>query len=147
MGDLAEEAVSVPIPETVARFNRRVTNPIARLAAGRAPGFAMVEHTGRKTGKTYRTPVSAFGRGDRLAIALTYGSGTDWVKNVVAAGGATIERFGKRRGYTDLRIVRDGEGAARMPSFVRLVLRRLNVHEFLLLRAAPAGQDRGARAR
>jgi hypothetical protein len=82
MGDLAEEAVSMPIPAAVARFNRRVTNP----------------------------------------IALIYGSGTDWLANVIAAGGATIERSRRRRYYAEPRIVADGEGAARIPSVVRFAL-------------------------
>lgn len=42
------------IPQSVARFNRRVTNPIQRLWAGRAPTFGILEHVGRKSGKAFR---------------------------------------------------------------------------------------------
>lgn len=126
----------MPIPEAVARFNRRVTNPVAILVAGRAPGFAIVVHTGRKSGRTYRTPVNAFSRGDELVIALTYGAGTDWLANVLATGGATIQRLGRKRRYTDLRIVRGPEGMARMPPLVRFALRGLRVDEFLVMRSA-----------
>src|SRR6185312_9990190 len=60
------------IPQSVARFNRRVTNPIQRLWAGRAPTFGILEHVGRKSGTTFRTPLTVFTTADGFAILLTY---------------------------------------------------------------------------
>jgi hypothetical protein len=65
------------LPEGLARFNRHVTNPIQRLWAGWAPSFAIIEHVGRRSGKAYRTPVSAFNATVNgkpgIAVLLTYG--------------------------------------------------------------------------
>jgi hypothetical protein len=47
------------LPHRLARFNRRVTNPVHRLWAGWAPTYAIIEHVGRRSGKPYRTPVNA----------------------------------------------------------------------------------------
>ena len=50
----------MPIPKAVARVNLRLTNPILMPLARRLPGFAVVTHVGRRSGKAYRTPVNLF---------------------------------------------------------------------------------------
>jgi hypothetical protein len=47
----------------VARFNPRVTNRITRPLARWLPGFGVVEHAGRRSGRRYRTPVNVFRSG------------------------------------------------------------------------------------
>lgn len=69
----------------LARFNRHLTNRVFRFIADRAPGYATVRHTGRRTRQHYRTPVGVTWRRNRLFIALNYGTGSDWVRNVQAA--------------------------------------------------------------
>jgi deazaflavin-dependent oxidoreductase (nitroreductase family) len=124
------------IPRVVARFNRRILNPFVRLIAGWMPPFAIVEHRGRVSGRSYRTPLMAFRTRDGLVIALTYGDGADWLRNALSAGGVRIARAGRTRRYRDPRIVRGGEGIRTVPAVVRPPLRLLNVDEFLLLRAS-----------
>jgi deazaflavin-dependent oxidoreductase (nitroreductase family) len=80
----------MPIPRWVARANRLVTNRLARPLAMRAPGFGVVVHVGRKSGRVYRTPVNVFPAPDGYTVALTYGADAEWVRNVVAAG--TVHR-------------------------------------------------------
>ena len=100
----------MPLPRAVARFNRVATNRVLGKLAGRVPGFVMLHHLGRQSGKHYATPVNAFRRGDTISIVMTYGPGSDWVKNVLAASGCEIERRGTRLTLREPRIV---EGAAR----------------------------------
>lgn len=83
------------IANGMARVNRAVTNPVMRLWAGRIPPLAIIEHRGRRTGKTYRTPVMAFRRDDSVTIFLPYGTDRDWVRNV-QAGSAAMVRNGRR---------------------------------------------------
>jgi deazaflavin-dependent oxidoreductase (nitroreductase family) len=92
-------------PRALARFNKRVSNPIQMAWAPWLPPFAVVEHTGRKTGTAYRTPVSAFAKGDRVAILLPYGDDTDWIRNVLAAGQCTLQRKRRKYAVSDLRVV------------------------------------------
>ena len=66
------------IPKTVARFNARVTNRVSRPFAGRLPGFAVVTHVGRRSGRTYQTPVKMFRDGERYVFVLTYGADSQW---------------------------------------------------------------------
>jgi len=80
--------MAAPVPRTrfLRPFTTRFINPVTRLFAGRMPGFAILTHVGRTSGKTYRTPINVFRRGDSYVFALTYGSDVHWVKNVMAAG-------------------------------------------------------------
>jgi hypothetical protein len=75
----------------VAAFNLAVTNGITSRFAARLPGFGIVTHVGRKSGKDYRTPVNAFRAPEGFLIALTYGRESEWVRNVLAAGGCELE--------------------------------------------------------
>lgn len=122
----------MPIPDAVARFNRTVTNRVTRPFAGRLPGFAVVHHKGRKSGRSYQTPVNIFPRPDGYVAALTYGPGRDWVKNVIAAGGCELEIRGKIHRLGEPRIVHDPDRGD-MPPGVRQILGVLGVTDFLHL--------------
>ena len=97
----------MPIPIAVATFNKHVTNHLTSGFAARLPGFAVVSHIGRVSGRVYRTPVNMFRRGDDYVFVMTYGPGADWVRNVDAAGGCEVTTRGRQvrliapRHYTD----------------------------------------------
>lgn len=51
------------------------------------PLWALVEYRGRKSGRSYTTPIAIVGFTPRSGyIALPWGRGTDWVRNLQAAG-------------------------------------------------------------
>jgi deazaflavin-dependent oxidoreductase (nitroreductase family) len=70
----------------------KVLNPvIAKLAGRRHMGMAAtVSHTGRRTGRTHNTSVGARLAGNVFVIPLTFGTRSDWCRNLVAAGGGQI---------------------------------------------------------
>jgi deazaflavin-dependent oxidoreductase (nitroreductase family) len=84
----------MPAPRRIARFNKHFTNRLSLKVAGYLPGFAIVSHVGRKSGRPYRTPVNAFRTDGGYIIALTYGAQSDWVKNVLAAGSCELQTRG-----------------------------------------------------
>jgi deazaflavin-dependent oxidoreductase (nitroreductase family) len=124
----------MPLPGFVARVNRVATNRATRLFAGRTPGFGIVLHRGRRSGRLHRTPINLFrepgGRG--YVAALTYGADTDWLKNVVAAGGCDLLVRGERVHVIDPRIVHDPARRA-VPAVFRPVLGLVGVNDFLHL--------------
>jgi hypothetical protein len=61
----------------VASFNLAVTNRITSRFANRLPGFGILTHVGRKSGRVYRTPVNVFQAPEGFLIALTYGRGAN----------------------------------------------------------------------
>jgi deazaflavin-dependent oxidoreductase (nitroreductase family) len=65
----------------------------------------VVEHRGRRTGRAYRTPVFAARNGTRLALGVLYGVDSDWVRNVLAAGGASVQRCGRTLRIADPELV------------------------------------------
>jgi deazaflavin-dependent oxidoreductase (nitroreductase family) len=122
----------MPLPKTLARFNRVVTNPILGHAAKRLPGFAIVTHVGRRTGREHHAPVNLFRDGDSWVIALTYGADAQWVRNVLAAGHCEVLTRGRRIALTDPRVVRDPARRS-VPAPVRPLLAAIGVNEFMLL--------------
>lgn len=107
------------LPRSLARFNRVATNRVQGLWAGRLPPWAVIVHRGRRSGREYETPVLAWRRGDHLVVHLYYGADADWVRNVLAAGEATVLRSGSRLALRDPKVVEaDTAGAT---SLVRLL--------------------------
>jgi deazaflavin-dependent oxidoreductase (nitroreductase family) len=119
----------MPLPRSIARFDRSVTNRISGAVAGRMPGFGIVVHRGRRTGAVYRTPVNVFRRPGGFRIALTYGRG-DWVRNVLDAAEAKLLTRGRVRRIANPVIVRDRAHAG-FPMPVRLALRAIGADEVL----------------
>ncbi|OBK73956.1 nitroreductase family deazaflavin-dependent oxidoreductase [Mycobacterium sp. 1274761.0] len=99
------------VPRAVARFNRRITNPLAVAFGGWAPTVGYVEHVGRKSGKRYRTPLNIFDTDDGYVILIGYGTESHWVKNVLAQGSATVHKHGKTVPVTEPHIVSKAEAA------------------------------------
>jgi PPOX class probable F420-dependent enzyme/deazaflavin-dependent oxidoreductase (nitroreductase family) len=128
----------VPFPRRLARFNRRVTNRLAVPIAGRVPGLGLVVHTGRRSGRLYRTPVCAFRRPGGYVIALVYGAESDWPKNVLAAGGCSLLTRGTAAPLTRPRRVHSGHQPS-IPVPVSGALRMLGVRDYLELDTEASG--------
>ncbi|HYO18129.1 MAG TPA: nitroreductase/quinone reductase family protein [Dermatophilaceae bacterium] len=76
----------MPLPRWLARINKRVFNPM-EVRRGARP---VLIHTGRSSGKTYRTPLDAHRLPDGYLFVPLYGPRTDWVRNVLAAQAALL---------------------------------------------------------
>jgi len=116
----------------VAGFNLAVTNRITSRFADRLPGFGILTHVGRKSGRVYRTPVNVFRAPEGFLIALTYGRESEWVKNVLAAGGCELETRGVSNKLNAPAILHDPT-RRRFPFPVRIVLRLIGATDFMRL--------------
>ena len=127
----------MPIPDRMRQVNKVALNRVTRQLAPWLPGLGVVVHRGRRSGRQYRTPVNVFPRpGGRYVLALTYGPDTDWVKNVVAAGGCELLTRGTRLELTAPRLFHD-EARSEIRVVERAVLGLLHVYDFLELRVVP----------
>jgi deazaflavin-dependent oxidoreductase (nitroreductase family) len=127
----------MPAPRRIARFNKDFTNRLTLRVAGYLPGFAIVSHVGRKSGRPYRTPVNAFRSDGGYIIALTYGAQSDWVKNVLAAGSCELQTRGRRVHLFEPIIVTDeSKGWAPLP--VRLILGLIDASQYMRLSVSVA---------
>jgi len=119
------------------QVNKVALNKVTRQFAPWLPGLGIVIHRGRTSGQQYRTPVNVFPRaGGRYVLALTYGADTDWVKNVIAAGGCELLTRGKHLELTAPRLFHD-EARNEIQGVARPILGRLHVYDFLELHAVP----------
>ncbi len=121
------------LPQRLARFNRRVTNPVQRLWAGWAPMMGILEHAGRKSGRIYRTPLTVFSTDEGVAILLTYGPDRDWLKNIIAADGGRLRRHGRNRAVRDPQVVSRQQAAVRVTGLGRRAFPRLPFENAVLL--------------
>jgi deazaflavin-dependent oxidoreductase (nitroreductase family) len=112
----------MPMPTWWGQINKRVFNPRA-VASDRWP---VLTHVGRRSGATYRTPLDAHPVEGGYLFILVYGSRSDWVRNVMAAGSARLRVDGRDVDLASPRLVgrdeafRDLPSAARPPALLRI---------------------------
>ena len=75
----------------------RLFNPVVLLLAGTRllPLYGVLQHRGRRSGKTFRTPVVVRRIEDGFIVPMPWGEGTDWYRNVRAAGECVIRWKGR----------------------------------------------------
>jgi deazaflavin-dependent oxidoreductase (nitroreductase family) len=92
---LGMRARSPRLLNAIRRVNRAVSNPRQMRSAGTPGAYAsVIRHTGRTSGRPYANPVGAVATDDGFVIVLVYGRNTDWLRNVLASGSATIVHEG-----------------------------------------------------
>jgi deazaflavin-dependent oxidoreductase (nitroreductase family) len=132
----------------IAHFNRRFTNRLTRPLAPHLPGFGVVTHIGRRSGRIYETPINVFRQPDGFVFALTYGRDSDWVRNVVAAGGCELIARGRRYRLTGPELFSDPGRKAAAP-VARPILRLIGCEDFMRVRrvdpASPEAEGPAAR--
>ncbi|MDF8265701.1 nitroreductase family deazaflavin-dependent oxidoreductase [Luteipulveratus flavus] len=126
----------MPLPPRLGRINRVGLNRITRHLAPHLPGLGVVVHRGRRSGREFRTPVNVFPVDDGFVLALTYGARTDWVRNVLAAGGCEIVHRGRTYPCSQPRVYCDPQRRHIRPLERWVLTHLLDVQEFLALSAA-----------
>ena len=114
----------------------RTTAPLSRPLAGRRffPLWAIVRHRGRRTGHDYEIPVAIRASDESFTIALPWGDQTQWVRNVLAAGGCTIRWRGEDHRTTEPVVIGVEEAGSAFSPAQRAILRAAGVRSFLRLR-------------
>ncbi len=115
-------------------MNRSVTNPrVMRTAGTAATQTSVIAHIGRKSGRTYETPIDIIETPTGLLIALPYGTRADWVRNVLDAGSATVVTQGERVDVERPTIVAIADVAGPIPRRTMRMLRLFGVNQCLHL--------------
>ncbi|MEH3128500.1 MAG: nitroreductase family deazaflavin-dependent oxidoreductase [Mycolicibacterium neoaurum] len=121
-------ATGVPmlVPPALENFQIKYINPLMTPLSRKMPGMSVIRHVGRTSGTAYETPVTAYRKGDVLAIGLIHGK-TNWVKNVLAAGSADITVSGKDLHVVNPRVLPAGTVDRSLPFLARMMLRKTGV--------------------
>ncbi len=128
----------------------RLLNPLTLALAGsqRLPLIAVIQHRGRRSGRSYATPVGARPTADGFVVPLTFGERTDWFRNVRAAGGCVIRWNGAEYPVVEPEVVDWATARSACYPVERLLMPLIGIKQFVRLRHAPAsGNDPTRRKR
>ncbi|WP_129788186.1 nitroreductase family deazaflavin-dependent oxidoreductase [Promicromonospora panici] len=129
----------------VRQFNRRFNNPRMLRHAGE-PGsrLAVIRHVGRRSGTPYATPLGVLPMGDDFLAIMSYGTDTDWLRNIRAAGAAELVSGGRTYQVAAGQIVGRDETLPYVPAGQLPFVRLFGVNDFLVLRRALVTSDEDA---
>jgi deazaflavin-dependent oxidoreductase (nitroreductase family) len=120
--------------DRIRRMNKAFTNKLLIHISGKKFGhFAILSHTGRKSGKVYRIPVIAEPFMNGFVIALTYGKKVDWYENVAAKGGCSLTWKNMEYPLTHPEFIDKEIALTAFPAMFRSGLRKMGIENFLKL--------------
>lgn len=122
----------MPMPLWWGQVNKRVFDP----RAVRSGKWQVIRHVGRSSGRPYRTPLEALRVDGGFIFMLVYGSRSDWVQNVLAAGEATLEIDGVAVELVGPELITANEAFERLPAGAKRPPPLLKIDEFLAMRKA-----------
>lgn len=114
-----------------------------RMAGSERSATAILTHVGRRSGRSYQTPVGAYAYGDGFVLSLIHGrTQSDWCRNVTAAGSCTLTWKGHTYELERPEVVSAHEVMQRTwPVGERMLFRLIGLREFLWLRLASERPD------
>ncbi|MCV7226678.1 nitroreductase family deazaflavin-dependent oxidoreductase [Mycolicibacterium komossense] len=115
--------VPMLIPPWLENLQIKYVNRLMFPLTKRMPGFAVITHRGRTSGRRFETIVTAYRKDNVLAIGLLHGK-TNWVKNVLAAGEADIRIGGNDLHLVNPRILPVGTVDPTLPRVPQMLAKR-----------------------
>ena len=124
----------MPIPDRIRYVNKRFTNKIMMLIAGKKGSpIALIRHWGRKSGKPYEIPILVVQRDKQLFFALTYGKNVDWYRNILATEKAELRLNGLWIPLYQPRILETEAGRQAFGRLKGKILKYLSVNDFFVM--------------
>ena len=118
------------------RFVARFVNPVTLLIAGRGwmPVVGVLRHRGRRSGRTYATPLGMRRMGDTFFMPLTFSESAAWYRNLAASGSCQVTYLGRTYRLVEPRVVDFAAAAPAFPRYERLQFRAIGINEYLEMR-------------
>jgi deazaflavin-dependent oxidoreductase (nitroreductase family) len=111
---------------------RGFANRIFLTISGRwLRAYSIVRHVGRTSGREYQNPVSAYPLGDGFVIPVLYGTQSQWVRNVMAAGRFTLRTKGRDYLLERPEIIPPAQALAAYPTLLRRLMRAQEIQDFV----------------
>ena len=122
-------------------IQRRANRLLLRLSGRRLRAYSILRHVGRTSGREYRNPVSAYPLGDGFVIAVLYGTGSQWVRNVLATGRLSLRTKGRDYPLERPELIPAERAIGAFPPWQRAMLRARRIQDFFVWahRADPVG--------
>jgi deazaflavin-dependent oxidoreductase (nitroreductase family) len=122
-------------PRPMAAVSRRL-NPFVLPLTRQLPPLAVLHHKGRRSGRSYDTPVQAYATPEGWLVGLAYDHNAPFLLNLLAAGGGEMTRAGRRYRISSPRRV-GREALKTLPTLAALQMRVVGIDEFLQFDATP----------
>ena len=122
------------------RAGTRRLNPLMLSLAGsrRLPMLAVIHHRGRRSGRSFTTPLAVRPTAEGFVIPLTFGEQADWFRNVQAAGGCMVRWKGVDYTLVEPVVVDWATVRASFYPAERILVPVIGIEQFVRLRHAPA---------
>ena len=134
---LAPESWPAPFQRLIRASNKHLLNPLMLRLAGRRYWYAsVIEHTGRRSGRSYRTPIVADSVDDGFVVPLPYGTDVDWVRNILTAKRAMVIHKGRTYQVRAPEIIAATQALPLLPPARRRTFEQVSIEHFLRVRGA-----------
>ena len=111
---------------------RSLANRIFLMISGRwFRAYSIVRHVGRTSGRAYQNPVSAYPLGDGFVIPVLYGTQSQWVRNVMAAGHFTLRTKGRDYRLERPELISPAQALAAYPALLRGIMQLQQTQAFV----------------
>ena len=118
-------------------LNQTLNRLTGRIAHSSHGPFSIVRHVGRRSGRTYETPLILARVPEGFIAELTYGTGVNWYRNVLAAGECVLLHHRVEYHVVAVESCTPQRGRAAYPVPFRQILKALGRNEFRVLRVGP----------
>lgn len=126
------------LAQAVRVLNKHVLNPVMLRLAGRPHWYAArLEHVGRRSGRSFATPIVATAVPGGFVVPLPYGTGVDWLRNLQAAGGGSLVVRGRRYTLTSPEVFTTSQIYPDLPHNEQVRARVWRIGHWLRVTAAP----------
>jgi deazaflavin-dependent oxidoreductase (nitroreductase family) len=113
------------------RIKKRANRALLKIAGRRFRFYSILGHVGRRSGRTYVTPVAAYPLGDGFVFALLDGPNVDWCRNVLAAGSCTLKTQGREYVLERPELIPVSAALGAYPPLWKLMIKARNIQQFL----------------
>jgi hypothetical protein len=125
------------------RLTKTANRPMRRIAGTRLGmlyfNLGALHHIGRRSGRTYVTPLSAYRLGDGFVLGVAYPE-VDWCRHVLAAGKCTLTWNGKEYALERPELIPAAEAMKAYPLLVKPFIVGPGTKTFLWLHPADMTQ-------
>lgn len=125
--------------DRIRRLTKTANRPMRRIAGTHVGmlyfNLGALQHVGRRSGRTYVTPLSAYRLGDGFVLGVAYPQ-VDWCRNVLAAGKCTLTGDGKQYALERPELIPAAQAMKAYPTLIKPFIAGTGTKTFLWVHRA-----------
>ena len=102
-----------------------------KISGRRLRAYSIVKHVGRRSGREYLNPASAYPLGDGFVIPILYGLDSQWVRNVLDTGALTLVTHGREHALQRPQLIPKAQALPAFPRWQQRTLKSRGIENFL----------------